>query len=219
MDAYFTAAAALAFVVWSPLWSWSRHLVTLVHEGGHAFVALLTGRRLNSITLHSDTSGLTTSSGKPTGIGMTFTAAAGYTAPAVVGLIIAALIQIDQPGWAMSAALILLALMLLHIRNWFGLLVVVLAGSITTVIVVWSSDTAQDIAATSLAWFMLFAAPRPVGEMWNQRRRRRTRTSDADLLARITHIPAVLWATFFLLFNLAALGLGAWWLALERLLR
>ena len=219
MDAYFTAAAALAFVVWSPLWSWSRHLVTLVHEGGHAFVALLTGRRLNSITLHSDTSGLTTSSGKPTGIGMMFTAAAGYTAPAVVGLIIAALIQIDQPGWAMSAALILLALMLLHIRNWFGLLVVVLAGSITTVIVVWSSDTAQDIAATSLAWFMLFAAPRPVGEMWNQRRRRRTRTSDADLLARITHIPAVLWATFFLLFNLAALGLGAWWLALERLLR
>ena len=219
MDAYFTAAAALAFVVWSPLWSWSRHLVTLVHEGGHAFVALLTGRRLNSITLHSDTSGLTTSSGKPTGIGMMFTAAAGYTAPAVVGLIIAALIQIDQPGWAMSAALILLALMLLHIRNWFGLLVVVLAGSITTVIVVWSSDTAQDIAATSLAWFMLFAAPRPVGEMWNQRRRRRTRTSDADLLARITHIPAVLWATFFLLFNLAALGLGAWWLAVERLLR
>ena len=40
-----------------------------------------TGRRLAGIRLHSDTSGLTVSRGKPTGIGMILTAAAGYTAP------------------------------------------------------------------------------------------------------------------------------------------
>ena len=39
------------------------------------------GRRLDGIRLHSDTSGLTVSRGKPTGIGMVLTAAAGYTAP------------------------------------------------------------------------------------------------------------------------------------------
>ena len=37
--------------------------VTIAHEGGHAVAALLTGRRLRGIRLHSDTSGLTLSAG------------------------------------------------------------------------------------------------------------------------------------------------------------
>lgn len=209
------AAIALLFVFWLPLWGLSRHLVTLVHEGGHALAALLTGRRLNRITLHSDTSGLTVSSGKPTGPGMAVTAAAGYTAPAIVGLILAALIGINKPGLALSAALIVLALMLLHIRNWFGLLVIVIAGAFTAILVVLPNSTAQQAAALLLAWFLLLAAPRPVLEMWAQRRRTRSRSSDADILARVTHLPAIVWAGFFLVFNLAALALGAWWLALE----
>ena len=68
---------AAVLVVLPPLWSVTRHVVTLVHEAGHAIVALLTGRRLNGIRLHSDTSGLTVSSGKPRGPGMIATAAAG----------------------------------------------------------------------------------------------------------------------------------------------
>lgn len=218
MNVYLTAALAATLVAWSPAWAWSRHLVTLVHEGGHALVALLTGRRLNSITLHSDTSGLTVSSGRPTGFGMVLTAAAGYPAPALAGLMVAALVRYGEPGWAMSAALILLAVMLLHIRNWFGLLVVVLTGVVTAAIVLASNDEIHGIAATALAWFMLFAAPRPVAEMWGQRRKRHTRTSDPDLLARLTHIPAIVWAILFVVFNLAAFCLGAWWLALERLI-
>ena len=59
--------AALALV--PPVWHFSRHVVTLVHEAGHAMVALLTGRRLNAVRLHSDTSGHTISSGRPRGPG------------------------------------------------------------------------------------------------------------------------------------------------------
>ena len=61
-------------------------LITIAHEGGHAFAALLTGRRLRGIRLHTDTSGLTISAGRPRGPGVVIMLAAGYVAPAAVGL-------------------------------------------------------------------------------------------------------------------------------------
>ncbi|MDQ3157260.1 MAG: M50 family metallopeptidase [Actinomycetota bacterium] len=209
------AAAALVLVAYGPLWSHTRHLVTLVHESGHALVALATGRRLNSITLHSDTSGLTVSSGRQTGPGMIATAAAGYLAPAALGLLIAALVQADRTMWALWFALAALALMLLYIRNWFGLLVVAVAGVGVAAIVWKAPERVQHAAALLAAWFMLIAAPRTALELWSHRRGRRSRTTDADVLARLTHMPAVLWVGVFLLLNLGALGLGAWWLGLQ----
>ena len=44
-----------------------------------------TGRKLHGIRLHSDTSGLTLSAGRPTGPGMILTLLAGYVAPPLVG--------------------------------------------------------------------------------------------------------------------------------------
>jgi len=209
------AAAALVLVAYGPLWAHTRHLVTLVHESGHALVALATGRRLNSITLHSDTSGLTMSSGRQTGPGMIATAAAGYLAPAALGLLVAALVQLDRTMWALWFTLGALALMLLYIRNWFGLLVVAVAGIAVAAIVWRAPEQVQYAAALLAAWFMLLAAPRTALELWSHRRRERSRTTDADVLARLTRIPAVIWVGVFLLLNLAALGLGAWWLGAD----
>lgn len=209
------AAAAFTLVAYEPLWAYTRHLVTLVHESGHALVALATGRRLNSITLHSDTSGLTVSSGRQTGPGMIATAAAGYLAPAVLGLLIAGLVQLDRTMWALWFGLGALALMLLYIRNWFGLLVVAVAGMGVAAIVWWAPERVQHASALLAAWFMLLAAPRTALELWSHRRGRRSRTTDADVLGRLTHLPAVLWVGVFLLANLAALGLGAWWLGAD----
>ena len=44
-------ALALAFVAvgWRPLWRWTRTVVTIAHEGGHALVAVLAGRGLTGI--------------------------------------------------------------------------------------------------------------------------------------------------------------------------
>ena len=38
------------------VWRLSRNAITIAHEGGHGLIALLTGRRLDGIRLHSDTS-------------------------------------------------------------------------------------------------------------------------------------------------------------------
>jgi hypothetical protein len=198
--------AALALV--PPVWRFTRHVVTLVHEAGHAMTALLTGRRLNAVRLHSDTSGLTISSGRPRGPGMVAMAAAGYLAPSALGLASLWLVGAGHTPWALWAALVTLALMLLYVRNWFGLLVVALAGGAVAVLI-WRTPTeVQDVAASVLAWFLLVAGPRTALDLWSHRRRVRTKTSDADLLARLTHLPAAVWNVFFLLSTAAALGLG-----------
>ena len=43
------AALALLAVVWSASWRWTRTVVTIAHEGGHALVAVLAGRGLTGI--------------------------------------------------------------------------------------------------------------------------------------------------------------------------
>src|SRR5215469_15918365 len=59
---------------------------------GAGIIALLVGRRLRGIRLHSDTSGVTLSRGKPHGPGMVATAAAGYLAPPLLGFACATLL-------------------------------------------------------------------------------------------------------------------------------
>ena len=56
-----TGLVALGAVVPRTAWRLSRNAITIAHEGGHGLMALLTGRRLDGIRLHSDTSGLTVS--------------------------------------------------------------------------------------------------------------------------------------------------------------
>ena len=188
------------------MWSATRHLVTLVHEAGHAVVAVLTGRRLNGIRLHTDTSGLTVSSGKPRGAGMIATAAAGYLAPAALGLASVVLVERGLTPWALYAGLAVLALMLVYVRNWFGLVVVALSGAAVGVLIWRAPERVQDFAALTFAWFLLLAAPRTVLDLWRHRRRVRTRTTDADILAWLTILPAAAWNLLFLVLTVGALA-------------
>lgn len=180
--------------------------MTLVHEAGHAVVALLTGRRLNGIRLHTDTSGLTVSSGPPRGPGMIATAAAGYLAPAALGLVSVVLVENDLTAGALYVGLATLGLMLAFIRNWFGLLVVVAVSGAVALLIWRAPADVQDFAALTFAWFLLIAAPRTSIDLWSHRRRVRTRTTDADVLARLTFLPAPVWNLVFILFTSGALA-------------
>lgn len=205
MDPLVPAAvgAALALLPWG--WGPGRHVVTLVHEAGHALVAVLTGRRLSGIRLHRDTSGLTTSVGRPHGPGMVATAAAGYLAPTVLGLLVLWLASSGRTAWALWLALGVLGAMTLFIRNAFGLGVVALAGA-AVALLVWRTDAeVQTFAAVAVATFLLVGGPRTTIELWGTRRRSRTRTSDADVLARLTRVPAGVWNVLFVLLTVAAL--------------
>ncbi len=202
-----TAAVAALVVLWPPAWRVARHGVTLVHEAGHAGVAVLTGRRLAGIRLHSDTSGLTTSVGRPRGPGMVLTAAAGYVAPGMLGLA-AAWATANGRGVALLWALLLVVVVLgVGVRNLFGLWSVLVTG-VTLVAVTWWAPTVwQTLAACTVSWYLLLGAVRTVTEL-GRTRARGARTSDADVLARLTHVPAILWVGVFGLVTVATAVLG-----------
>jgi hypothetical protein len=72
-------------VLKSQSWRVTGKVITIAHEGGHALVSVLSGRRLDGIRLHSDSSGVTYSRGRRTGPGLVLTAAAGYVMPSLLG--------------------------------------------------------------------------------------------------------------------------------------
>jgi len=198
-----TAAVAAALVLSPALWRSTRHVVTIAHEGAHGLVALAAGRRLSGIRLHSDTSGLTVSAGRPTGLGMVFTCAAGYTA---------ALLAAGHEIGLLWALLALLALLLVQIRNWYGLWSVLVTGAVVFGATWWLPPEGQAAFAALATWFLLLAAPRTVVELQSARRRRRAPDSDADQLAGLTPLPALFWVGVFLLVDVGALLLGGTWL-------
>ncbi|MET7693392.1 M50 family metallopeptidase [Streptomyces sp. NPDC005483] len=208
-----TMGAALAIVVPHTLWRLSRNAITIAHEGGHGLVALLTGRQLTGIRLHSDTSGLTVSRGKPHGIGMILTAAAGYTAPPLLGLGGAALLAAGRITLLLWAATALLVAMLVMIRNAYGALTVVLTGG-TFVVVSWlAGPQVQAAFAYAVVWFLLLGGVRPAFELQAKRARGGAGDSDADQLSRLTHVPAGLWLFLFHAVSLCSLiGGGRWML-------
>jgi hypothetical protein len=200
-------------LVWVPAaWSVTRHVVTIAHEAAHGLVAFVSGRRLQGIRLHSDTSGLTVSSGRTTGLGMILTAAAGYVGPGLLGLAAASLLAHHRAVGLLWALLILLALLLIQVRNWFGLWSIVVSAAVVFGVSWWLAPQAQSAFAYVLTWFLLLAAPRPVLELQGHRRGTGTRTSDADQLARLTFLPAIVWVGFFLVVTVGALVLGARWM-------
>jgi hypothetical protein len=203
-------ACALVAVAVDGVWRWSRSVVTIVHEAGHAVAALLTGRRLTGIRLHSDTSGLTLSVGKPSGPGMVVTAAAGYVSPSLVGLVGVVLLAFDQVTIMLWAGTAILLAMLLMVRNLYGALLLVATGAVVVAVSLYATADVQAAFGYAMTWFLLLGAVRPIVELRRSRRRRPGMSSDADILARLTRVPATVWVGLFGVVNLGALAAGGW---------
>jgi hypothetical protein len=207
-----TAVAALVVVMFSQLWYPARNVITIVHEAGHALVAVLVGRRLSGIRLHSDTSGLTLTRGKPYGPGMVSTALAGYLAPSLLGLAFAALVGAERITAVLVTCAVLLLGVLVMVRNVYGVFTVLLTGAVLFGVAWWTTAPVQAVFAHLITWFLLLGGVRPVAELQRKRRRGRARDSDADQLARLTGTPGLVWIGMFLFVNLGSLVLAVAWL-------
>jgi hypothetical protein len=208
-----TALAGFLAVAFRPVWRVTRNAITIAHEGGHALIAFLTGRKLRGIRLEFDTSGLTLSAGRPTGPGMMFTLLGGYIAPSLIGVFGAWLLGGNRITLLLWLAVILLLLMLINIRNVFGAVSVIVTGAIVFIVSWYATPQVQAAFAYIGVWFLLFGGVRPVFELQSLRRRGRMPESDADQLAHVTHVPALFWVGLFLVVDLAALVVGGFLLA------
>ena len=205
-----SALAALAIVTFTMSWQLTRGLITIAHEGGHAVMALLTRRKLEGIRLHSDTSGVTLTRGRPNGPGMVLTALAGYLAPSLLGLAAAWLTDQGRITLLIWSMLLFLVCMLLLIRNLYGALILLVTGGAVFALSMYAPAEVQQVVALVVVWFLLFGGIRPIFELQRKRRRRQARDSDADQLARLTFLPGGFYVFFFLLVGVGSVVAGAY---------
>lgn len=202
-----SAALALVAVTWSASWRWTRTVVTIAHEGGHALVAVVAGRGLTGIRLHSDTSGLTVSTGARRGPGLVFTFLGGYPAPSLLGVGGALLVAADRTALMLWIAIALLVATLVHVRNAYGVFAVLATGAVVGAVAWWGEPRLQGAFAAALCWFLLFGGLRAVHEL---RRSRSRGASDADMLGSLTWAPRGMWVLLFWLLAAAAVIVAAW---------
>jgi peptidase M50B-like protein len=200
------AVLALGAVGWRPVWRWTRTVVTIAHEGGHALVAVLAGRGLTGIRLHPDTSGVTVSTGARRGPGLVLTFMAGYPAPSLLGLAGALLVAGGHARVMLWIAVGLLAVTLVLVRNGYGVLAVLATGVLVGYVAGWAPARIQVGFAAALCWFLVLGGLRATREL----RPRRGGASDADMLARLTHVPGAVWRAFFWLVAGAAVVAAGW---------
>ncbi|WP_435869768.1 M50 family metallopeptidase [Amycolatopsis methanolica] len=207
-----TGGVALVLVLSGAPWRMARNVITIVHEAGHALIAVLAGRRLQGIKLHSDTSGVTVSRGKPEGPGMVLTALAGYPAPGILGLAFASLLAAGRITVLLALAALLLLGVLVMVRNAYGVLSVVLTAAGLAAVALVAGPQVQAWFIYLITWFLLFGGLRPVIELQIKRRRGAARNSDADQLARLTGVPAALWMLMLGVLAVTCLFVGGAWL-------
>jgi hypothetical protein len=204
-----TGLAALLVVLNTGSWRLAGKVITIAHEGGHALVSVLSGRRLEGIRLHADSSGVTYSRGRRRGPGLVLTSSAGYVTPSLLGVGAAALLATRHQAALLWLALLLLAATFLAVRNAFGALAVLATAAGVFVVSYFASAAVQAGFAYLAAWFLLLGGMRPTLELTHRRRRSpRSGLSDADLLARLTGVSRHVWVAAFLLVCTAALALG-----------
>ncbi|MHA7155034.1 M50 family metallopeptidase [Arthrobacter sp. TMN-50] len=190
------AAAALSLP--RSTWRYFGLFTTVVHELGHAFAALMTGRILTGITLTMDHAGVTTTLGRP-GWRSAWSGFWGYPTPAVLG---ATLAWAGINGWgpaALSVGALILLVALLVIRNGSGLLILLVTGGVSVLLMMALPEQFTGHVVVALGLALLVGSVRDFGKVSSVhlRRRRELPSSDAYLLFRSTGVPSPIWLALF----------------------
>lgn len=181
--------AGVVCVLAPPLWRLARLVITLVHELGHAAVGVLAGRRFTGFQIRADMSGHAVTVGRSRGLGRILTTAAGYPAPAVVGLL---LITAAGRGWATTV--LALALVALLVGLPFSRSALTLLGVVATFAVVlaawwWGGALGSAALALGAGVLLLLGAWRHLGAVIAGG----SRGDDPQVLARLTPLPVWVW--------------------------
>jgi hypothetical protein len=179
-------------------WQYFGVFTTLVHELGHAFAALLTGRRVTAIRIHRNHAGSAESLGRG-GLGAVISGFFGYPTPAIVGAALLWCVFNGYTATALVVGTVIIVGTLLFIRNAFGLLVVLLSAAASGALWYFAPPEVQAYALLIIGCALLVGAVRAYFGVVAVHTRRRTQlsTSDAYLLYRRTHIPSPVWLLLF----------------------
>lgn len=175
---------------------------TALHEFGHALAALLTNGTVEKIQLFKDTSGTTvTRSGNK--LASVIVSLAGYPFAASVAWLSFYLIKNGVCLELIVGLTILFLIMLLFwIRNWYGVLWVFLFCAANSLLLIYGKEQQIEIVALFYAVMILTESVVSSLVLLVISFRDSNRAGDATNLARVTHIPALLWSLMFLTYAL-----------------
>jgi Peptidase M50B-like len=189
----------IAFLI-EGIWRLARHISVIAHEGAHVVAGWSVGYSVTSVKLYRDASGETLVRGSGR-FGQVIIGFAGYLGPSLFGLAAACFIALDQITIALGLALVCLAIMLILIRNFFGVISVVLNGVLVFLVLRYGKPEVQAVAACALSWFLLFSGVRWV-------LMHGTGAGDAIILTQTTRVPRFVWVVLWLVITVAALWVG-----------
>ena len=213
------AALLIAATGFVPRGTWSRRVLftahalsTIVHEAGHAASAVLTGGGVYLIKITSPDGGHT-KYWHPSWFSSVVSKFAGYAAPPLAGLGIAALLAEGQVRPVLVLTVVAMGLVLLVSRGLLTIFSVAAVGFLAFAALNWGSVEVQLLVAYTEAWLLLLCELAGVWVLVKARiRGRRPDTDDAVDLFRKTLVPSPVWI-------LAWLALNGWalWVAVPLL--
>jgi Peptidase M50B-like len=192
--------AAFVAVIFSELWAAAEHVDAIAHEGAHAAVGALAGRRVTRVRLFGNGEG-DTSLHPPSGPGYILAGIAGYLGPSGFGLGAAELIRIGHSVAVLWFALVLLVLLLIPLSWCFGVISVTGTGLLLFLVARYASVGAQVATAYALAWLLLLTGVHTV-------LKHGTGARDAGILRDLTKLPRGFWHNLWLTGSLLALVFG-----------
>lgn len=175
---------------------------TLIHENGHAIMALLTRGSARRIELFADTSGSVITSSRYK-LSHFFTSLAGYPASAGAALLLFYLLNRQDEFTLLVAVSIILGLnLILFVRNAYGIIWLLSFGGLLYLLFYFNNLMAMRIAITFFAgvlfWGSIISPAFLVGLSWHSPKN----AGDASNLNKLTGIPSLIWSLFFLAFAL-----------------
>jgi Peptidase M50B-like len=201
--ALFIGILVFIAVLGSTLWKIATHAVTVVHEAAHATVGLVAGRNIRNVKINPNGGGSTVMVPQ-TGFGYGVAAFAGYIGPSAAGLLAAWLISIGRIVAVLWLGGLMLAVMVLMVRNFFGGIVILACGALLYVILRYSPAGVETAAAYGVTWFLLLSAPKDALSAATQPKN----VADAKALAGMTVLWPSAWCFLWVVGTIAALVVG-----------
>lgn len=185
----------IAAVSWQPSWRIARYLVTILHELGHAVVAMCFGRIVTGMRLHRDSSGATRMLGpKRRPISDALISFSGYPGPAAAAVALAVAVRFGREDAALAILGVVFLAMALRITNLWGALELILGIAVTFSVVAWLPFELNSLLVLLLAVLAIAGSLRSILEQRKWRRAGRIDSAsglgyDALGVSRRLHLP------------------------------
>lgn len=173
-------------------------LNTMVHESGHAIVALLTGGGVMNIKLSADTSGAAQTKSKYW-IGKVLTSIAGYPVSALTAWLLFWLIHENKTNYVFYILISLILInLILWVRNTFGIIWLIVMGSLSALVYLYCNETVQYYFASFCAAVILFQSLYSTFTLVFIAVKTPAKAGDAKNLKEFTYLPTLIWALLLL---------------------